>query len=87
MARKIDKNIDFDNLENSHILAFVKKLTHKAYEDYIWWNPLGNYVSYNDGGTWSFLICRKFIKIKGLDIFNQKDVDEAINFLPQTKNK
>lgn len=30
MALKINTNIDFDNLENSHILAFVKKLTHKA---------------------------------------------------------
>lgn len=85
MARKIDINVDFDKLENNHVLAFIKKLLQNADECYIWWNPLGNYVSYNNGGTWSFLICRKYIKIKGLDIFNQKEIDEAINFLPQVR--
>lgn len=83
MALKIDVKIDFDTLENNHVLAFVKKLLNNVDEDYVWWNPLGNYVSYYDGGSWSFLICRKYIKIKGIDIFNKQDIDEAIKFLPQ----
>ena len=85
MGRKIDVNIDFQKLENSHILEFVKNLTCSSNEDYIWWNILGNYVYYNNGGTWSFLFCRKYIKIKGIDIFNQKHIDETLKCLPQVK--
>ena len=85
MARKIDVKIDFNKLENSHILDFLKKLLYSSNEDYIWWNPLGSYVSYNNGGTWSFIFCRKYIKIKGLDIFNQKQIDEDLKCLPQVQ--
>lgn len=71
-------------------IATVVSLIHgggvKISCDYVWWNPLGSYVMWCDGDNWSFYFCKNYIRIKGINIFDQKDIEKAIEYLYKKTN-
>ena len=80
--------LDFDKVTNHTINRAVSELygyKGKVSEDWAWWNPLGNYVMWNAGNNNSFYFCRNYIRITGIDVFNDKDVDRCLQFLTKYK--
>lgn len=53
-----------------------------ADEDYVWWNPLGTYILYNDGDV-AFYFCKGYLRINGWDLTQKTDREQSFNFLKQ----
>lgn len=76
--------LDFNNIESFDIasaVAILQNIEHPSIEiEYVWWNPLGNYVLWSDGQT-SYYFCKKYLRIKGWNFTTKAERQLAFDFL------
>lgn len=80
--------LDFNKITNENIIDFISLVfdIDKSKDiDYIYWNPLGNYIYWWDGCTNAFYICRKHIKTKFMPYYLHSDMKKAIGYLENFK--
>ena len=85
--------LNFDLIHNDDVAKAINELSYdpletsvrdlSEMEQYIWWNPLGNYIQWNDGGISSYYITRKYLRVNGWDLHNPDEIERCLNFLSQ----
>ena len=80
--------VNFHNMQINEITRFVSILLemdkYEADRDFVSWNYFGNYVLWADD-FYSIYICKNYFLFKGIPIFNDKAVINAVKYLKQFK--
>ncbi len=78
-----DFTLDFDKVNNQIIAEAVSKLfyEYKTEVDYVWWNPLGTYIMWNDGGGAAYYFTKNYLRISGWDLHDKEDIQKCLEYL------
>lgn len=83
-----DFELDLDKISTEDVAQAINQLNE--YDDnpkteYVWWNPLGNYVSWNDGSGTSYYFTKKYLRVTGWDLWNPKEYGRLFEFIKMFK--
>lgn len=77
--------LNFDKIKSFDIasaVAILQNIELPSIEvEYVWWNPLGNYVMWQDGNGTTYYFCKKYLRINGWDFTSKAERSLAFDHL------